>query len=123
MPYEIEVQDYFSAAHQLRGYRGKCEHMHGHNWKVAVALRAGQLDKTGLVLDFTILKRLLRQALKEFDHTVINDHPEFQRQNPTSENLARFLFERLQPRFKKSGLTLARVTVWESIRSRASYYE
>jgi 6-pyruvoyltetrahydropterin/6-carboxytetrahydropterin synthase len=124
--YEVTVEGHFSAAHSLVGYHGDCERLHGHNYRVRVAVRAPQLGPDGLALDFRDLKRALGAALGELDHRHINsDVPEFGpgRLNPSAENLARFVFGRLADGRLPGGLRPARVTVWESPGCSATYLE
>ena len=115
--YTIKVEGDFSAAHNLRGYKGKCEALHGHNWKVEVKASSEKLDKTGMVMDFKHLKMKLSKVLKQFDHTYINNISYFKKLNPTSENIARYIYESLQ--FQTPGLQS--VTVWENSTSSATY--
>jgi 6-pyruvoyltetrahydropterin/6-carboxytetrahydropterin synthase len=120
--YEVKIITQFSAAHRLENFYGKCEALHGHNWKVEVFLVGDRLDEAGLLMDFGLLKAQSRQLLEEFDHKYLNELPAFQAQNPSSENLARFLFERLGAALNRDGLKVRRVSVWESDTSCASYY-
>jgi 6-pyruvoyltetrahydropterin/6-carboxytetrahydropterin synthase len=115
--YSVKVEANFSSAHNLRGYKGKCESLHGHNWRIEVEVRSSKLDKTGMVMDFTLLKSRLNSVLDKLDHSYLNDIPYFARVNPTSENIARYIYERL----KISVPRLARVTVWENVQSAATY--
>lgn len=115
--YEVSVRANFSAAHSLRDYQGKCENLHGHNWAVEVAVSSKKLDKNGLLIDFTILKEKLNRILKKLDHTNLNKIPPFKKRNPTSENIAKYIFNM----FKRDGLKPARVSVWESQNSCATY--
>jgi 6-pyruvoyltetrahydropterin/6-carboxytetrahydropterin synthase len=101
MAFQIEVTDTFSAAHQLRGYKGKCEHLHGHNWKVTITLSAKKLDAAGLAIDFNEVKETLKGVLQELDHTFLNDHPYFQKSNPSSENIARYIHDSARSLFPK----------------------
>jgi 6-pyruvoyltetrahydropterin/6-carboxytetrahydropterin synthase len=116
--YEVSVQGHFSAAHNLRGYRGDCERLHGHNWRVRVAVAAGRLDRQGLAVDFRELKRALAAVLGELDHRYLNrDVRDFADGglNPSTENLAGWIAGRLSaPRLLPKGVLVARVTVWES---------
>ncbi|MBM4274478.1 MAG: 6-carboxytetrahydropterin synthase QueD [Deltaproteobacteria bacterium] len=121
--YELKVITQFSAAHRLENFYGKCEALHGHNWKVEVFLQGDRLDDAGLLLDFGVVKSQARQVLEEIDHKYLNELPAFQRQNPSSENLARYLFERLAATLNRPGAQVSRVNVWESDTSCASYYE
>lgn len=117
--YSIKIESYFSAAHYLRGYRGKCEELHGHNWKVEVTLEAKKPDKTGMVLDFKDLKAGLNQALEKLDHKCLNNLAYFKKVNPTSENIAQYIYNELKSEISRLKL----VTVWENHNSCASYYE
>jgi len=117
--YKIKVESSFSSAHNLRGYKGKCEELHGHNWKVDVCVASGKLDKAGMVMDFTCLKSKLGKILEVMDHKYLNELPYFKKVNPTSENIAKYIYGRL----KVTGIKPAAVTVWESEKARATYYE
>jgi|UniRef100_A0A7C5ELR1 6-pyruvoyltetrahydropterin/6-carboxytetrahydropterin synthase len=121
--YELKIITQFSAAHRLENFYGKCEALHGHNWKVEVHLLGDRLDEAGLVRDFGVVKAKTREVLKELDHRYLNELPAFQGRNPSSENLARYLFERLGPVLNEEGLRVSRVSVWESDTSCASYFE
>lgn len=117
--YSVQVEAGFSAAHNLRGYKGKCEDLHGHNWKVEISIEKSRLDKIGMVVDFRLLKQALNSFLEEFDHKYLNGIPYFKKINPTSENIARYIFEKIKPHIPG----LKTVTVWESENSSACYYE
>lgn len=121
--FEISVVMEFSAAHNLRDYRGKCEKLHGHNWQVEVFLASEALDKGAMVMDFTMARKKLKQVLKYFDHTYINETDYFKKNNPTSENIAKFIFEEMSKQVKRYKCKVARVSVWETPRSKATYYE
>ena len=121
--FEISVMMDFSAAHNLRDYKGKCEKLHGHNWQVEVVLAAEALDKGAMIMDFTLLKKKLKQVLKYFDHSYINELDYFRKNNPTSENIAKFIFESMAKQVKRYKCKVARVNVWETTRSKAVYYE
>jgi len=114
------VRTEFAAAHRLRGYDGNCERLHGHNWKVEVVLRGERLDRLGMVLDFRDARRLVGEALAEFDHQNLNDLERFSEANPTTENIARAVFDALAARVPE-GVVVARVTAWESDQCGASY--
>lgn len=117
--YNIKVESYFSSAHYLRGYKGKCEELHGHNWKTEVTVEAREPDKTGLVMDFKDLKMKLNVVLEKLDHKCLNNLSHFKKVNPTSENIAQYIYNKLKP-----GITnLKTITVWESHNCSASYYE
>lgn len=121
--YDIEITDDFSAAHYLRGYHGKCEKMHGHNYKVKVTIKAEKLDKIGLAVDFRVIKSKLKTRLDELDHTLINDNKYFKKINPSAENIARYIFEGLKRKLNNKNLNLHRVAVWETESSCVVYYE
>jgi 6-pyruvoyltetrahydropterin/6-carboxytetrahydropterin synthase len=113
MSWTLKVRDRFSAAHFLRGYKGKCEKVHGHTFQVEVEVRAAVLDESGIGVDFTEIKTALAGALP--DHTLLNEVFPF---NPSAENLARHLFGELRRRFP-----VRAVTVWESDDASATYAE
>jgi 6-pyruvoyltetrahydropterin/6-carboxytetrahydropterin synthase len=121
--YELKIITQFSAAHRLENFYGKCEALHGHNWKVEVFIQGNRLDEAGLLLDFGVVKAQTRQVLEEIDHKYLNELPAFRQQNPSSENLARYLFERLAETLNRDGAKVSRVNVWESDTSCASYYQ
>ena len=121
MGYQVEVTDSFGAAHHLRGYQGKCENLHGHNWKISVTLEAEQVNEIGMAIDFAEVKRILSAVLQELDHTFLNQHPYFQKNNPTSENIARYIFDQFSSRLRDKGVKVAGVSVWESENCRAIY--
>jgi len=121
--YELKILTQFSAAHRLENFYGKCEALHGHNWKVEVFLQGRELDDAGLLMDFGVLKARVNEVLEEIDHKYLNELPAFKDQNPSSENLARYLFERLAAVLNRSGAQVSRVNVWESDTSCASYYQ
>lgn len=121
MKFKISVTDNFSAAHNLRGYKGKCEELHGHNFKVKVGFVSSKLDKLGMVIDFHIVKRELKIVLDRLDHKYLNNLIYFKSLNPTSENIARFIFKTLKTKFP--GKKLLEVIVWETETNEASYQE
>jgi 6-pyruvoyltetrahydropterin/6-carboxytetrahydropterin synthase len=120
--YELKVITHFSAAHRLNNFYGKCEALHGHNWKVEISVSADSLDEAGLVLDFGKIKTHANALLSEIDHTFLNELPAFQNQNPSSENLARYMYERLSQAINNGRVQVTRITVWESDNTSASYF-
>ena len=110
--FEISVEQHFDAAHFLRGYRGKCEAVHGHRFGVVVRIRAEGLNDIGIAYDFVELKQYLGDILSRFDHTCLNDIPPFDKLNPSSENIAATIYKELKP--KLAGVSLVAVEVWES---------
>ncbi len=121
--YAIKVQSRFSAAHSLRGYRGRCEELHGHNWKVEVEISSEQLNNISMVCDFKEIEKKLERVLQKLDHTYLNKLPFFKRNNPTSEKIAEFIFSELKKLIKAKGLILKRVCVWETEDSCATFAE
>ena len=119
--FELVVRDEFAAAHYLRDYPGACERPHGHNWRVEVCVRGEELNEIGILMDFKDLKRSLQEVLADLDHRDLNEHPAFQEVNPSSENIARYIFERLRKKLEGYPVRLIRVTVCETDRSCASY--
>ncbi|MDD5699185.1 MAG: 6-carboxytetrahydropterin synthase QueD [Victivallaceae bacterium] len=120
--FEIDLTRSFSAAHRLRGYRGECAALHGHNWTVQAVLRVKKLDEIGIAVDFKQLKRDLDAILAEFDHTNLSDCPAFKELNPTSEAIARTIYELLSSRINTANIRLHRVRVCESPHSGATYF-
>ncbi|SMC25197.1 preQ(0) biosynthesis protein QueD [Desulfacinum hydrothermale DSM 13146] len=120
--YEVKIVTDFAAAHNLRNFRGRCENLHGHNWKVEVVVRGDRLDQAGVLLDFGELKQATRQVLQQVDHQYLNDLPYFKERNPSSEHIARFLFESLAARINGDHRWVFSVSAWESKDSCATYY-
>jgi len=121
--YQISVKSSFSAAHNLREYKGKCEQLHGHNWNVELFLESRSLNREGMVMDFKDAKSILDKIIEFLDHKYINEISPFDRINPTSENIARFIFKKVKSEFKNKSLKVIKADVWETDSSRASYYE
>jgi len=120
--FELVVETDFSAAHNLREYKGQCEKLHGHNWKVQVVLKAEKLDKLGMVMDFREAKRVIGEIMNKFDHTYLNELADFKVLNPTTENLSKILYDELKNTLPP-GVKVFRVTTWESERCGATYFE
>ena len=121
--YEILIKSDFSGAHNLRGYRGRCERLHGHNWKIEARFETDKLDKIGMAVDFKILKARLSAVLKKLDHAYLNKLNAFKRKNPSAENIAKYIYEGLVSSIRKNNLSVGSVSVWESETSCATYYE
>ena len=121
--YEICVETDFSAAHCIVGYPGNCARVHGHNWKVEVKLQSSRLNEIGIAVDFREVKKVMGEIITEFDHHYLNDLPQFRLMNPTSENIARYLFQELSGRLNQENLKVCRVNVAESKNAWASYRE
>ena len=120
--YRISVYDYFSSAHQLVGYEGKCEEVHGHNWKVEIELEGNELDDVGMLIDFKEAKSLLKEIIEELDHKMLNNLKPFKEINPSSENVSRFVFYRIKEKLPE-GVKIISTAIWESERSKAIYFE
>ena len=112
--YQISVKQHFDAAHALRGYKGKCESVHGHRFEIVVTIQASELNKIGIGYDFLELKTQLMEILDKFDHTSLNDMSTFKKINPSSENIARIIYQKLKAKLEGATVTLTSVDVWES---------
>ncbi len=121
--YDVTIETGFSAAHQLRGYEGECENLHGHNWKVRITVSSAQLDNTGIAFDFRKLKELAQEIIEKFDHKSLCDLPEFGSENPTTENIARTIFELLEHEIEADNARIKEVSVGESDSSWAKYWK
>jgi 6-pyruvoyltetrahydropterin/6-carboxytetrahydropterin synthase len=121
--FEVSVDASFAAAHSLRGYQGKCENLHGHNYKVRLTVAGSQLDEIGLLQDFTLLKRVLRAVVEKLDHQHLNELAPFDKLNPSAENLARFIHDEAARELngKLGSAKLAGLTVWETDTASATY--
>jgi 6-pyruvoyltetrahydropterin/6-carboxytetrahydropterin synthase len=121
--YEVSVDETFAAGHALRGYKGKCENVHGHNYKVRVTLAGKELDATGLLYDFVHLKQVIQGVIRSLDHRFLNEFAPFDTVNPSAENIARYIYDQtvnqlVQP---ASGAGIASITVWETDVTAATY--
>jgi 6-pyruvoyltetrahydropterin/6-carboxytetrahydropterin synthase len=119
--YRIAVEQHFDAAHALRGYKGKCEAVHGHRFRVLVRIEAPELDEIGLAYDFTDLKAHLADIIARFDHANLNDIPPFDKINPSSENIAETIYKEIKAKLAGDKVSLAAVEVWESPQTGVSY--
>lgn len=121
--YEVSVEETFAAAHNLRNYKGKCEDLHGHNYKLRVVLSAKELDSTGLLYDFVNLKQVIRSIIASLDHKYLNELSPFDKLNPSAENLARYIYDQAARQLPGSpnGAGIASVTVWETETTAATY--
>ncbi|MFH0933134.1 MAG: 6-carboxytetrahydropterin synthase QueD [Nitrospirota bacterium] len=121
--FELTVETTFSAAHQLKGYKGKCERLHGHNWKVQVHVIAERLNEIDIAIDFQELKRLTNEVVSTLDHSMLNEIFPFTEKNPSSENIAKWIYDSLRKKISDENIHLSAVTVWESETSSVAYYE
>ncbi len=121
--YEVSVEETFAAAHNLRNYKGKCEDLHGHNYKVRVTLAGKEVDETGLLYDFVHLKRVIQEVIRALDHKYLNELPPFDTLNPSAENIARHIYDRTATQLPKApnAAAISSVTVWETDTSAATY--
>lgn len=119
--FELSVRDHIASAHFLRGYEGKCKNLHGHTWKIEVTLISDQLDAIGMVADFAALKIKLKEFLAAIDHVCLNDLPYFKEHNPTTENIARYIYTNFARDVVP--LKIKSVEVWESDSASVLYYE
>lgn len=125
--FEVKVSTHFSAAHKILGHTGKCQHLHGHNWDVEVVAQTDQLSPIGISIDFSDLKKSLKEIVEPMDHTYLNELPQFNSQdtNPSAENVARFIFLELQRQLKHLAphAILKKVSVFETNTCSATYSE
>jgi 6-pyruvoyltetrahydropterin/6-carboxytetrahydropterin synthase len=120
--FELTVSSHFSGAHRLRSLHGKCEELHGHNWKVEASVTSSKLNPEGIVIDFNLFKQKLERILKTLDHTYLNDLPYFSKKEPSSENIAKYIFDQLKKELKDHSIRLHKVTTWESETASATYW-
>ena len=130
--FQVWVEESFAAGHALRGYRGKCENIHGHNYKVRVTLEGDALNSIGLLVDFKDLKEAIHTTIRKLDHQFINDVPPFDKLNPSAENLAKYFHDEVH-RLLATGMPttdgnpagapcrVRQVTVWETDNTTATY--
>jgi 6-pyruvoyltetrahydropterin/6-carboxytetrahydropterin synthase len=121
--YEVSVDETFAAAHNLRGYKGKCENLHGHNYKVRVTLSGKEVDSVGLLYDFVHLKQVIQSVIRSLDHKYLNELPPFDVLNPSAENIARYIYEQAAKQLHQApnGAGVSSITVWESDVTAATY--
>lgn len=122
--FQVSVDEGFSAGHALRGYRGKCENTHGHNYKVRVTLEGAELDSIGLLCDFLHLKKIIRGVIQALDHQFLNDLPPFTQVNPSAENVAKYFYDQAAKEIAAlpAGARITAVTVWETDVTSATYW-
>ncbi len=121
--YELMIESQFSAAHQLRGYKGKCEGLHGHNWRVQVTVSSEKLNDVGMAMDFHDLKEMTNEVISSLDHSFLNEVFPFTEKNPSSENIAKWIYDLIKKKIKKKQCNMSSVTIWENETSSATYYE
>jgi 6-pyruvoyltetrahydropterin/6-carboxytetrahydropterin synthase len=124
--FEVSVEDTFASGHYLRGYRGKCEKPHGHNYKVRITLAGEQLDHIGLLYDFRDLKVVMNEIIDRIDHQMLNEIEPFDQLNPSAENMAKYFYDELNARLRQSTearVRVIRVKLWETDTTTATYFE
>lgn len=119
--FHIFIKTHFSAGHHLRNYPGNCEHPHGHNWSIEVTVKAVELDELGMGIDFRRLKEAVNDVLGDLDHRNLNEHPDFRTINPSSENIAVYIFEKLKGKLISDRYHLYSVTVGETENTGVTY--
>ena len=121
--YEVSVDETFAAAHNLREYKGKCENLHGHNYKVRITLAGPEVDAVGLLYDFVHLKQVIQGVIRSLDHKYLNELPPFDTLNPSAENIARHIYDQTSKQIRQTanGAGIAGITVWETETTAATY--
>jgi 6-pyruvoyltetrahydropterin/6-carboxytetrahydropterin synthase len=120
--FEITIEETFAAGHALRNYRGKCENVHGHNYRCQVSVEGEQLDEIGLLVDFVELKKVVHSVLDRMDHQWLNEFPPFDKLNPSAENMARYIYDEVNAGLKpRPGVKIGWVKLWETDSASAIY--
>ena len=121
--YTLTTMVEFSSAHTLVGHSGPCKKMHGHNWKVEVEITGEKLDKIGMVVDFKEIRKATNLVVEELDHEFLNNLEPFSEDNPTAENIARYIFTKLSEEFSNKNVKVNSIKLWETDKSAVSYKE
>jgi 6-pyruvoyltetrahydropterin/6-carboxytetrahydropterin synthase len=120
--FEVTIEQTFAAGHALRNYHGKCENVHGHNYRCQVTLEGERLDGTGLLMDFVALKRVLQAVIDRLDHQWLNDLPPFDVLNPSAENIAKYIYDEVHREIAApADVRIGSVRLWETDTSSATY--
>jgi 6-pyruvoyltetrahydropterin/6-carboxytetrahydropterin synthase len=120
--FEVTIEETFAAGHALRNYRGKCENVHGHNYRCQVTLEGAELDEIGLLVDFVELKRVVHGVLDRMDHQWLNEFPPFDKLNPSAENMAKYIYDEVTSGLKpRDGVKISLVKLWETDTAYATY--
>jgi 6-pyruvoyltetrahydropterin/6-carboxytetrahydropterin synthase len=121
--FEVAVEQSFASAHALRNYKGRCENVHGHNWKVRVVIEGEKLDATGMLVDFLDVKSFMGEILDRIDHQFLNEIPPFDVINPSAENLAEYFYQQMTGRLADTPVTvrIREITIWETEIQSATY--
>ena len=121
--YTLTTMVEFSSAHTLVGHSGPCKKMHGHNWKVEVEIIGEKLDKIGMIVDFKEIRKVTNLVVDELDHEFLNNLEPFSKDNPTAENIARYIFTKLSEEFSNKNVKVNSIKLWETDKSAVSYKE
>jgi 6-pyruvoyltetrahydropterin/6-carboxytetrahydropterin synthase len=120
--FEVTIEETFAAGHALRNYKGKCENVHGHNYRCQVTLEGAELDDIGLLVDFVELKRVVHGVLDRMDHQWLNEFPPFDVLNPSAENMARYIYDQVSDGLKtREGVRIGLVRLWETDTANATF--
>jgi len=120
--FEVTIEETFAAGHALRNYKGKCENVHGHNYRCQVSLTGGELNDIGLLVDFVELKKALHSVIDRIDHQWLNEFPPFDKLNPSAENMARYIYEEVEAALPEApGVSIQFVRLWETDTCSATY--
>jgi 6-pyruvoyltetrahydropterin/6-carboxytetrahydropterin synthase len=121
--FEVAVEQSFASAHALRNYKGRCENVHGHNWKVRVVIEGEKLDATGMLVDFLDVKSLMGEILDRIDHQFLNEIPPFDVINPSAENIAEYFYQQMTGRLAETpvAVRIREVKIWETEIQSATY--
>jgi 6-pyruvoyltetrahydropterin/6-carboxytetrahydropterin synthase len=120
--FEVTIEETFAAGHALRNYKGKCENVHGHNYRCQVTVAGAELDSIGLLVDFVELKKVVHSVLDRMDHQWLNEFPPFDVLNPSAENMAKFIYDEVNSGLgEKNGARVAAVRLWETDTASATY--
>ncbi len=120
--YKVAIITHFSAAHEIKGYKGKCSNLHGHNWKIKVEVLANKTNEIGICIDFKELKAITNKVIEKFDHKYLNDLDSFKDNNPTAENISRYLYTKIKT-ILPEGIKMDSVTTWETDKYSINYSE
>ena len=121
--YELKIVSQLAAAHQLRDFEGQCENLHGHNWKIEVYVTGDALEENGILIDFRWIKKETEKVLQDLDHRFLNELESFREINPSSENIARYIYQSLSRNLNSVRVRISKVTAWESDSACATYSE
>ncbi len=121
--FELYIQTHFSAAHALKGYQGNCAKIHGHNWIIDVFVRCNKLNDIGIGIDFRDVKQTVKGVLNDLDHTDLSDHPAFAHENPTSENISKYIYKELSTEINSEVVKISKIKVSETPGAGSYYWE